>query len=177
MRILISRNIRLKVLVRFLQDLAHYAELEKILLWMQQIRCINQQSYQYWIIVMLHGIALVRIKMNRTNTVLLSSAADMDDNKWLSLISRRRMHTNCLPFKCLNGTVLFFFKNYFDKRSGHYQTRSHCQDLVLSPVRTEIAKRSFYYTGAKYFNEFPTSIRNSKSYVTFKTLNMEYLMN
>ena len=112
---------------------------------MQQIRCINQQSCQYWVSVMLHGIALVRIKMNRTNTVLLSSAADMDDNKWLSLISRRRMHTNCLPFKYLNGTVPFFLNNYFDKRSGHYQTRSHGQDLVLSPVRTEIALILLYW--------------------------------
>ena len=94
----------------------------------------------------------------------------MEDLKWLSLISRRRMHTNCLTFKCLNGIVPLFFKNYFNKRSGHYQTRSHGQDLVLQRVRTEMAKRSFYYTGAKYFNELPTSIRNSKSYVTFKTL-------
>ena len=89
---------------------------------------------------MLHGIALIRMNMNRTNTVLLSSAADMD-----FLISSRRMHTNCLPFKYLNGTVPFFLNNYFDKRSGHYQTRSHGQDLVLSPVRTEIALILLYW--------------------------------
>ena len=35
----------------------------------------------------------------------------------------------------------------------------------------------FIILGPKYFNKFPTSIRNSKSYVTFKTLSMEYLMN
>ena len=118
---------------------------------------------------------LERLQKRAANIVLLSSAADMEDLKWLSLISRRRMHTNCLTFKCLNGIVPLFFKNYFNKRSGHYQTRSHGQDLVLQRVRTEMAKRSFYYTGAKYFNELPTSIRNSKSY--FKTLSMEYLMN
>ena len=118
-----------------------------------------------------------RLQKRAANIVPLSSAADMEDLKWLSLISRRRMHTNCLTFKCLNGIVPLFFKNYFNKRSGHYQTRSHGQDLVLQRVRTEMAKRSFYYTGAKYFNELPTSIRNSKSYVTFKTLSVEYLMN
>ena len=55
---------------RLVKQLDHYKYLGiildadlKILLWMQQIRCINQQSCQYWIIVMSHGIALVRINV------------------------------------------------------------------------------------------------------------------
>ena len=46
----------------------------------------------------------------------------------------------------------YFIKEYFNKRSEHYETRSHGQDVVLPRVRTEIAKRSFYYTGVKYLN-------------------------
>ena len=33
-----------------------------------------------------------------------------------------------------------------------------------------MAKRSFYYTRAKYFNELPTSIGNSKSYMNIYKL-------
>ena len=67
---------------------------------------------------------LERLQKRAANIALLSSAADMEDLKWLSLISRRRMHTNCLTFKCLNGILPLFFKNYFNKRSGHYQTEA-----------------------------------------------------
>ena len=67
---------------------------------------------------------LERLQNRAANIALLSSAADMEDLKWLSLISRRRMHTNCLTFKCLNGILPLFFKNYFNKRSGHYQTEA-----------------------------------------------------
>ena len=97
----------------------------------------------------------------------------MEDLKWLSLISRRRMHTICLTFKCLNGTVPFF-KNYSKKRSGHYQTRSHGQDLVLEQ---KWQSDHFIILGPSILMYFLLVLEISNSYVTFKTLSMEYLMN
>ena len=51
---------------------------------------------------------LEQLQKRAANIVLLSSAADMEDLKWLSLIGRRRMHTNCLTFKCLKMYHYFF---------------------------------------------------------------------
>ena len=41
-------------------------------------------------------------------------------------------------------------------------------DLVLPRVRTEIAKRLFYFNGAKLFNGLPLQIKECSSIVLFK---------
>ena len=78
----------------------------------------------------------------------------MDVLKWLTLEERRRKSVFKLVKKCLQGQCPQYFKEYF-KRNNTIHARATRQSNLLHPpaVRTEIAKRSFYYYGCTLFNE------------------------
>ena len=70
-----------------------------------------------------------------------------------TLISRLEHHTFSLVKKCISGRCPQFFVNYFsfNKTISSRVTRQS-NILHLARVRTEIAKRSFYYNGCKIYN-------------------------
>ena len=78
----------------------------------------------------------------------------MDVLKWPTLEERRRKSVFKLVKKCLQGQCPQYFKEYF-KRNNTIHARATRQSNLLHPpaVRTEIAKRSFYYYGCTLFNE------------------------
>lgn len=78
----------------------------------------------------------------------------MDVLKWPTLEERRRKSVFKLVKKCLQGQCPQYFKQYF-KRNNTIHARATRQSNLLHPpaVRTEIAKRSFYYYGCTLFNE------------------------
>ena len=78
----------------------------------------------------------------------------MDVLKWPTLEERRRKSVFKLVKKCLQGQCPQYFKEYF-KRNNTIQARTTRQSNLLHPpaVRTEIAKRSFYYYGCILFKE------------------------
>ena len=78
----------------------------------------------------------------------------MDFLKWPTLEERRRKSVFKLVKKCLQGQCPQYFKEYF-KRNNTIHARATRQSNLLHPpaVRTEIAKRSFYYYGCILFNE------------------------
>ena len=57
-----------------------------------------------------------------------------------------------------------------------YRTRNH-GDLQIPKVRLEYAKRSFYFSGVKNWNDIPDNIRERESVARFKTGFREYLLN
>ena len=75
--------------------------------------------------------------------------------KWPSLRSRRDKHTLKLVRKCIHGRCLQYFKNFFVFNED-ICTRSTRQSnlLHLPAIRTEVAKRSFYYHGRMVFNSY-----------------------
>ena len=78
----------------------------------------------------------------------------MDVLKWPTLEERRRKSVFKLVKKCLQGQCPQYFKEYF-KRNNTINARATRQSNLLHPlaVRTEIAKRSFYYYGCTLLNE------------------------
>ena len=78
----------------------------------------------------------------------------LDVLKWPTLEERRRKSVFKLVKKCLQGQCPQYFKEYF-KRNNTIHARATRQGNLLHPpaVRTEIAKRSFYYYGCTLFNE------------------------
>ena len=63
--------------------------------------------------------------------------------------------------KCLDGDCCNTFKHYFKIRSGSIQTRNNGFMVELPKVKLSFAKNSFYYTGAKIYNDLPLNIRKT----------------
>jgi len=94
-----------------------------------------------------HSFSWLRRRTVRSNPA-------MDVLKWPTLEERRRKSVFKLLKKCLQGQCPQYFKEYF-KRNNTTHARATRQSNLLHPpaVRTEIAKRSFYYYGCILFNE------------------------
>jgi len=54
-----------------------------------------------------------------------------------------------------------------------HNTRGSRQNLLLHKVRTETARKSFYFNGSKLFNNIPREMKDFKSVVIFKTRILE----
>ena len=55
--------------------------------------------------------------------------------------------------KCLNDNVCTPFKNYFTLNKHSGGTRNQGLFLILPKARLEFMKHSFFYSGARMFNE------------------------
>ena len=101
--------------------------------------------------------------------VLKTKDSDVEKNlMWLPLSMRRDLHTINLTFKCLKGSPPMFFKDYFNP-----QHEGKWAELAAPKVRTETARKSFYFNGSKLLNNIASEMKDSKSVVIFKSLNLE----
>ena len=90
----------------------------------------------------------------RTVTGFTSSDEALEYLKWDSLELRRDLHVFKLVKKCLLGKSPQFFKNYFVfNRDILQRTTRQSNKLHLPKIRTECARKSFYFYGCKVFNE------------------------
>ena len=48
------------------------------------------------------------------------------------------------------------------------------KNLMLSKVRTETARKSFYFKGSKLFNDIPNEMKDLNSVMIFKTRILEF---
>ena len=78
------------------------------------------------------------------------------------------MHTTTMPFRCMSGKVPVSFKQYFKRNSCPYELRKNKNNLMIPRVNTEIARGSFYYSGAKLYNNLPNKIKTSLSMSALK---------
>ena len=117
---------------------------------------------------------LDRAQRRTAKIVLKNKDLDAEKNlKWLPLSMRRDMHTINLTFKCLKGSPPMFFKDYFKVFRTVHNTRGSGHNLLLPKVRTETARKSFYFNGSKLFNNIASEMKDSKSVVIFKTRILE----
>ena len=94
-------------------------------------------------------------RAGRTVDRTIRSSPAMDILKWLALAERRHEHVFQLVKKCTEGRCPQYFDGYltFNNKINMRATRQ--VDLLHLPaVRTEAAKRSFYYHGCIAFNNF-----------------------
>ena len=54
------------------------------------------------------------------------------------------------------------FNNYFTKTDHSIGTRYNTNTRRLPNIKTEYARKSFYYTTAKAYNDLPLEIKNGK---------------
>ena len=120
-------------------------------------------------------INIDRAQRMTAKIVLKTNDSDAEsDLKWLPLSMRRDMHIIFnLTFKCLKGSPPVFFKDYFKVFRTIHNTRGSGHNLLLPKVRTETARKSFYFNGSKLFNSIASEVKDSKSVVIFKTRILE----
>ncbi len=97
---------------------------------------------------------------------------------WLDVKSLFSFDQGVMTYKILHDLCPSNLCQKFTKRSSisEYRTRNQ-RDLEIPKVRLEYAKRSFYFSGVKNWNDIPISIREKESIARFKTGFREYLLN
>ena len=51
-----------------------------------------------------------------------------------------------------------------------YKTRNNSKSIKLPPVKLELAKQGFYFSGGVLYNSLPIEIRDADGYGKFKEL-------
>ena len=74
-----------------------------------------------------------------------------------------------MTYKILHGLCPDNLRHKFVERSmvSEFKTRNH-RDLQIPKVRLEYAKRSFYFSGVKNWNDIPGNIREQESLARFE---------
>ena len=70
--------------------------------------------------------------------------------------------------KCLDGNVCSTLQNYFTVINHNKETRNNAHLLRLPAVKTEYARRSFSFMGAKVYNELPIDYGELKTFIFLK---------
>ena len=71
--------------------------------------------------------------------------------------------------KSLSYVLCDNFENYFTINKHAKETRNHLLLLNLPKVKLKFSRKSFYFYGAKLYNELPNAIRSEKSFSSFIT--------
>ena len=71
--------------------------------------------------------------------------------------------------KCVYRLALNLFGNYSCKQNHTKGTRGNTANLVIPPIRTEAARKTFYYQGTEIYNKLPTKLKTETSILRFKT--------
>jgi hypothetical protein len=100
---------------------------------------------------------------HRAHKVIFRNQPTVNTLPSIDHLMKKRLCLNL--YKCLNGNVCEHFKNYFDLMANN--TRNNNRLIRLPKIRLESSKRSFFYFGAKCFNELPLSVRNAQNFKEF----------
>ena len=88
---------------------------------------------------------------------------------WLDVKSLISFDQGVRTYKILHCLCPYNFHHKFGERYliSEYRTRNR-RDLQIPKIRLEYAKRSFYFSGVKNWNDIPVSIREQESLARFK---------
>ena len=70
--------------------------------------------------------------------------------------------------QCLQGNTIEQFQDYFKTSNHRYETRNNTKMLQLPVIKTEYARKSFYFTGASIYNKLPIELREIENIDKFK---------
>ena len=98
--------------------------------------------------------------------------------KLLSVKSLISFDQGVMTYKILHGLCPENLHHKFNERSmiSEYRTRNR-GDLEIPKVRLEYAKRSFYCSGVKDWNDIPDNVRERDSIARFRTGLRDHLLN
>ena len=90
-----------------------------------------------------------------------------------NLANRERV---LLVKNCLCNESNEEFNNYFKLFEHKYKTRNNSKSIKLPPVKVELAKQAFYFSGGVSYNSVPIEIRDTDGYGKFKELVKTHLL-
>ena len=120
-------------------------------------------AYLFLIIAMLFGPAAIKqicleSLQRRASKIIVKSKCGTTSTDYLKLQSledRRNAHILGLVKRFLNNNVPQFLKNYFKLNKEVVSRETRRSNFVYLPaVRTETAKKSFYYNGSVVYNNY-----------------------
>ena len=114
--------------------------------------------------------SIINLKFNDTQlkklTSLDSRARNITKNLELNSIHNKILRNSCcIVRKCIDSEICFDFINYFVKHD-------HAKN---GQVKLELAKNSFYFMGARIYNELPLHLTKELSYMKLKNLLKRHL--
>lgn len=76
--------------------------------------------------------------------------------------------------KSLDGEICESFNNYFTVQQHKHNTRNNFSSINLPSIKTEYARKGFYYMAAQIYNELPIDIRKTDNFKNFEKLMNDY---
>ena len=96
-------------------------------------------------------------------------------HKYMTILDQKKFKADLLIFKCLQGTNVQNCACYGERVNHKCGTRRNKATLLIPRVRTEAAKKSFWFQGPACFTKLPIDIRSLDSIVAFKHKFKEHL--
>ena len=136
-------------------------------------------SYESMIVPLSTYSGLVNLNLTQTNRNKLSRFHDravnlintgngQDLTVSVSSVESLNKRRACIFVrKCLDGFVPNNFISYFKVNSHGMGTRNASCLILLPKIHTEYARNSFYYMGAKTYNDLPTDVRKVSNFNSF----------
>ena len=72
--------------------------------------------------------------------------------------------------KCLDNDICEIFKDYFEIQQHKTKTRNGGCLIRLLGYKTEYARKSFHFMGAKIYNDLSIELRKTESFKQFEEL-------
>ena len=144
--------------------------------------CLNLRSavaiYQSMILPIFTYCGILMLKLSHTQLSRLESfhcrsvkILSRDGDIKIPLVSDVIKKRACrLVRKCLDGNVCSTLQKYFTVINHNKETRNNAHLLRLPAVKTEYARRSFFFMGAKVYNELPIEVRKAENFHIFEKL-------
>ena len=70
--------------------------------------------------------------------------------------------------KCLENDICKNFQEYFELQQYKTQTRNSECLIRLPGIKTEYARKSYHFMGAKLYNELPIDLRRNESFKQYE---------
>ena len=143
----------------------------------------RRMVYQMMILPLLTYSSYVNLELTTTNVNLLKSIASraeriIDDGKRVNNIQNEINKQSCKYVrKCLDGATCSNYDNYFQLTSHAMNTRNNNASIKLPKVKLACAKKAFYFTGAKLYNDFSTVIRKEENFNSYVKMLNEHFSN
>ena len=123
--------------------------------------------YQSMILPVVTYSGLLKLQFTKTQSDRFQSIERRAENiiapdehgQMPSIIKILHKQSRSIVRKCLDNRMCTNFDNYFEIKTGGINTRNNNLFLKLPKVKLEFAKQSFYYLGAKIYNDLPIEIR------------------
>ena len=96
------------------------------------------------------------------------------NKKLTSVVNANKTRACKLVRKCLDKETCEQLQNHFTLQEHERQTRNNTYTLKLPRIKTEYARKSFLFMGAKVYNELPLELRKIENYEEFEKQLKDY---